>query len=107
MTAEQVRNEKQLRIAAARLAKELDCGDGVPALTLAPREPQAEAGNDSGWSGPKVTAKLFGLAATIAGQLLIGIAVLAGGSPLIGAFAAVILAVCGLAMILTDAVNRG
>ena len=107
MTAEQLRNEKQVRAAAAKLAKDLDCGDGVPALTLVPREPRTEAGKEVGWNGPRVTAKLFGLAATIAGQLLIGIAVLAGGDPLIGGFAAVILAMCGLALILTDAVNRG
>ncbi len=107
MVAEEAQNENQLQNAAAKLAKDLDCGDGVPALKLDARNPGQDDGSNLGRGGPKVTAKVFGLVATVFGQLLIGLAVLAGGSAMIGGFASVLLVACGLAMVMTDVVNAG
>ncbi|MGI9596553.1 MAG: hypothetical protein ACR2QK_10355 [Acidimicrobiales bacterium] len=88
-----------------RLARQLDCGDGVPALMLVSQEPASAPADEA--DGPlfEISARGFALGATVVGQLLIGLAVAAGGSPLVGIVAAIMLLVSGLALVLVEVVN--
>jgi hypothetical protein len=76
-----------------------DCGDGVPALSTLPREEEEirVVAPDTGL--PNLSPRTFGLAATIIGQLLIAVAVLAGANPIVAGAAALSLLLCGLALV--------
>ena len=87
------------------MATQLDCGDGVPTLALVNQEP-VRSPNEPPTAMPQVTATGFAIGATVFGQLLIGMAVAAGGSPVVGVVAAVILLICGLALVAAETSNR-
>ncbi len=89
----------------AELAQQLDCGDGVPGLTLLKQESLGFT-DEKIKTAPHLTAKGFALGSTIIGQLLIAAAVAAGGSPIVGIAAATTLLLCGLTLLLADAVNQ-
>jgi hypothetical protein len=87
------------------LTESLDCGDGVPALTLERPADRPRPFPADDLRRPHVTARVFAIAATALGQLLIAISVAVGGSALIGVMAALTLLVCGLGIVATDALN--
>ncbi len=87
------------------VATQLDCGDGVPTLALVNQEP-VRSRNESPTAMPQVTATGFAIGITVFGQLLIGMAVAAGGSPVVGIVAAVMLLLCGLALVAAETLNR-
>ncbi|MGH1488778.1 MAG: hypothetical protein ACRBK7_05195 [Acidimicrobiales bacterium] len=86
-------------------AASLDCGDGVPALVLEQPRHETRAFPADGNKRAHITAKSFAIGATMAGQLLIALSVAAGGSALVGVFAAITLMLCGLGVVLTEVVN--
>lgn len=116
MNSEQAENETQIlgteqsRDVAGPQADQFDCGDGVPGLVLTAQRPLSDGAGSGLNKGKGISAKLFALGSTILGQLLLALAVLAGGSALVGLVAAVILLACGLALVAVDvigATNQG
>lgn len=89
------------------LADQLDCGDGVPSLLLTAQKPLADGAGCGLNQGRGITAKQFALGMTIVGQLLLALAVLAGGSALIGLLAAAVLLACGLTLIAVEVMGAG
>lgn len=87
------------------VANQLDCGDGVPTLTLVNQEP-VRSRDEPRTAMPRVTAAGFAIGVTVFGQLLIGMAVAGGGSAVVGVVAAVMLLLCGLALVAAETVNR-
>ena len=72
-----------------------DCGDGVPNLRRITSEEATIARIDN----PRISAGTVAMILTVSGQLAILLAVLAGGSAVVGALAALGLLACGLALI--------
>lgn len=87
------------------LTGRMDCGDGVPSLTIDRPSHEDRPFPFEDNRRPHVTAKAFAIGATVVGQLLIALSVLAGGSAFVGMFAAMTLLICGLGIVSTDVVN--
>jgi len=84
----------------AGFAETFDCGDGVPMLSIMPRErPVQDEGNVNDL-GPLIPARVAAVAVTIVGQLGIGATILLGGNPVIGGVAAIMMMICGMALVL-------
>ena len=113
MNDEQPENQPQTRKAernrkeAGPMADQLDCGDGVPSLLLSAQEPLSDGAGSGLNQGKGITARQFALAMTILGQLLLALAVLAGGSALIGLLAAAVLLACGLTLVAVEVMGAG
>lgn len=90
---------------AEDFTENLDCGDGVPFLTLdrPSHENRPFPADDN--RRPHITARMFAIGATVVGQLMIALSVLAGGSAIVGLFAAATLLVCGLGIVSTEILN--
>ncbi len=87
------------------LTEKLDCGDGVPFLTLERPAHESRPFPAEDDRRPHITAKTFAIGATAAGQLMIALSVAAGGSAIVGLFASATLLVCGIGIISTEVVN--
>jgi hypothetical protein len=94
--------------AGAFNAQAFDCGDGVPALIISNGD--AGAGFDSGGSGglaatpePKISIRIFALAASVLTQILIGLIVAVGGNAVVGIFAAITVVTCSLILVIAEA----
>ncbi len=74
-----------------------DCGDGVPDLPLLTAEVTAEHTADTLRAPLGAGALVMGL--IVLGQLILLLAVLAGGNAMVGAVAGAALLVCGLTML--------
>lgn len=85
----------------AAYAHAFDCGDGVPVLSIVHQEVQVEDDFEAEHTGPMITARRAAVLATVVGQLGIGVTILLGGNPVIGAFAALMM-ICGLALALAE-----
>ena len=72
-----------------------DCGDGVPNLRRITSEEATIARIDN----PRISAGTVAMILTVSGQLAILLAVLAGGSAVVGALAALGLLACGLTLL--------
>ncbi|MEM9565586.1 MAG: hypothetical protein AAGA93_23390 [Actinomycetota bacterium] len=77
-------------------AKTFDCGDGVPDLPLLTAE---AASGDPAVDQPPIGAGTMVMALVVLGQLVLLLAVLAGGNALVGAVAGAALLACGLTIV--------
>lgn len=91
-------------------AQAFDCGDGVPALTIS--NGTAGTAYDTGGSAglapgpePKISIRVFALAASVLTQILIGIIVALGGNAVVGVFAAITVLTCSLILVIAEASN--
>jgi hypothetical protein len=82
-------------------ADDFDCGDGVPHLPLLLAQDRPDEDDVPTTPTPSAAAVVIGL--VLAGQLVLLLAVLAGGDPLIGAAAGLALLVCGGTMLVVRA----
>lgn len=91
-------------------AQTFDCGDGVPALTIS--NGNAGTAYDIGGgrgaavaSEPKISIRVFALAASVLTQILIGIIVALGGNAVVGVVAAITVLTCSLILVIAEASN--
>ncbi len=77
-------------------ANTFDCGDGVPDLPLLTVE---VIGDDPTADRPPIGAGTMTMALVVIGQLVLLLAVLAGGNALVGAVAGAALLACGLTIV--------
>lgn len=91
-------------------AGDFDCGDGVPALTII----HGNAGDSSSIGGhtglgnspePKISIRVFALAASVLTQILIGIIVALGGNAIVGVVAAITVMACSLILVIAEAIH--
>ncbi|MEM9652072.1 MAG: hypothetical protein AAGA65_08235 [Actinomycetota bacterium] len=91
--------------------QDFDCGDGIPALTFSSGDSGTgsvtpAAGGLTPAAEPKISIRVFALAAGVLTQILIGIIVALGGNAVVGVVAAITVLTCSLILVLAEATDK-